>query len=109
MIGSVRGGKLFENKNEVLIVKMYFKIDYFMNKNIRAVMMIAAIALIAGVNVFNSQRAIAMSDIALANVEALADDETAGDIHCPFGGYGCVIIYSNGAAETFWGKSPNEH
>ena len=46
-----------------------------MNKNIRAVMMVAAIALIAGVNVFNSQRAIAMSDIALANVEALAEGE----------------------------------
>ncbi|MBQ4057069.1 MAG: hypothetical protein IJD32_08245 [Bacteroidaceae bacterium] len=52
-----------------------------MKKNIRAVMMIAAVALIAGVNVFNSQRAIAMSDIALANVEALADDET-GDTSC---------------------------
>ena len=50
-----------------------------------------------------------MSDIALANVEALAVGESAGDIHCPFGGYGCVIIYSNGTSETFWGKSPNEH
>jgi hypothetical protein len=46
-----------------------------MKKNIRAVMMIVAIALVVGVNMFNSQRAIAMSDIALANVEALARDE----------------------------------
>ena len=46
-----------------------------MKKNIRAVMMVAAIALVAGVNMFNSQRAVAMSDIALANVEALAREE----------------------------------
>lgn len=46
-----------------------------MKKNIRAVMMIVAIALVVGVNMFNSQRAIAMSDIALANVEALAREE----------------------------------
>lgn len=80
-----------------------------MNKKFRAVMIVAAIAFVTGANVFNSQRAIAMSDIALANVEALAGDETAGDIHCPFSGYGCVIIYSNGSSETFWGKSPNEN
>lgn len=46
-----------------------------MKKNIRAVMMIVAIALVVGVNMFNSQRTIAMSDIALANVEALAREE----------------------------------
>ena len=46
-----------------------------MKQNIRAVMMIVAIALVVGVNMFNSQRAIAMSDIALANVEALAREE----------------------------------
>lgn len=45
-----------------------------MKKNIRAVMIIAAIALVAGVNMFNSKR-VAMSDIALANIEALADEE----------------------------------
>ena len=53
-----------------------------MKKNIRAVMMIAAVALIAGVNVFNSQRAIAMSDIALANVEALVVGEIIIGMPC---------------------------
>lgn len=62
-----------------------------MKKNIRAVMMVVAIALVAGVNMFNSQRAVAMSDIALANVEALANDE----LHpCP---NGCV----NGSGGCF--------
>lgn len=37
--------------------------------------MVAVVALIAGVNVIKSQKTIAMSDIALANVEALADEE----------------------------------
>lgn len=76
-----------------------------MKKNIRAVMMVAAIALIAGINMFNSQRTVAMSDIALANVEALADEEwydgncfwerqytrcMPGGIyeHCPCGSFG---------------------
>ena len=80
-----------------------------MKKNIRTVMMIAAIALVAGANMFYSQRTDVLSDVALANVEALAVGESAGDIHCPFGGYGCVIIYSNGTSETFGGKSPDEH
>lgn len=53
-----------------------------MIKNIRAVIMVAAIALVAGVNMFNSQRTIAMSDIALANVEALANDEGNGTPCC---------------------------
>lgn len=62
-----------------------------MKKNIRAVMMVAAIALIASINVFNSQKTIAMSDMALANVEALADNEN--DM-CP---NGCV----NGSGGCF--------
>lgn len=49
-----------------------------MKKNIRAVMMVAAIAIVAGVNMFNSKR-VDMSDVALANVEALASDgESSG-------------------------------
>lgn len=46
-----------------------------MEKKIRAVMMVAAIAIVAGANMFNSQRTVDMSDIALANVEALAREE----------------------------------
>lgn len=71
-----------------------------MKKNIRAVMMIVAVALIAGVNVFNSQTAIAMSDIALANIEALADGESTDSdcfIYCePDYRYSCYISWGAG-------------
>ena len=79
MIGSVRGGKLFENKNEVLIVKMYFKIDYFMNKNIRAVMMVAAIALVSGMNMYNSNSINFIPRIMLNEVESIAACETSSN------------------------------
>ena len=50
-----------------------------MKTKIRTVMMIAAIALVAGANMFYSQRTVDMSDVALANVEALASDgESSG-------------------------------
>lgn len=64
-----------------------------MNKKIRAVMMVAAIALVAGANMFNSQRTIDMSGIALLNVEALADEEGEFIQVCPIqGGYCNVLI-----------------
>ena len=53
-----------------------------MKKNIRAVMMIAAIALVAGANMFYSQRTADMSDVALANVEALAQGEAEFPYYC---------------------------
>ena len=53
--------------------------DTNMKKNIRAVMMITVFALVGGVNVYNTQKKVEMSDVALANVEALASDgESSG-------------------------------
>ena len=49
-----------------------------MNKKFIKVAFVAAIALVGGVNVFNAQKANALSDIALANVEALANFENGG-------------------------------
>ena len=43
-----------------------------MKKNVRAVMMVAAIAFITGNNVYYSQSTTVFSGIALANIEALA-------------------------------------
>ena len=48
-----------------------------MNKNFIKVAFVAAIAMVGGVNAFNSQKTESLSDIALANVEALADGETS--------------------------------
>ena len=46
-----------------------------MKKNILKATLVAAFGLIAGVNVYNSQKSDVMSDLALANVEALATGE----------------------------------
>ena len=44
------------------------------------VVFVAAIAMVSGINVFNAQKVIDLSDIALINVEALADDEYSQSI-----------------------------
>ena len=46
-----------------------------MKKNILKATLVAAFGLIAGFNVYNSQKSDVMSDLALANVEALATRE----------------------------------
>ena len=46
-----------------------------MNKKFIKVAFVAAIAIVSGVNVFNAQKVNALSEIALANVEALAQGE----------------------------------
>lgn len=46
-----------------------------MNRKIIKVAFIVAIAMVGGINVFNSQKPEPLSDIALANVEALAGGE----------------------------------
>lgn len=43
-----------------------------MKKNILKATLVVAFALIAGMNVYNAQQSDVMSDLALANVEALA-------------------------------------
>ena len=69
-----------------------------MKKNILKATLVAAFALIAGFNVYNSQKSDAMSELALANVEALASNgeseginwrgtrcwyQRTGQAHCP--------------------------
>ena len=46
-----------------------------MKKNILKATLVAAFGLIAGFNVYNSQKSDVMSELALANVEALAQSE----------------------------------
>lgn len=56
-----------------------------MRKKIFAAMIVAVIAIFAGYNIFQSQRAEnTMSDLAMANVEALAfgEDNTGEDVDC---------------------------
>ena len=49
-----------------------------MNVKFMRVVFIVAIAMVGGINVFNAQKSEPLSDIALANVEALADGEGVG-------------------------------
>ena len=46
-----------------------------MYKKVLKVVFVAAIAMVAGINVFNAQKPAVLSDVAMANVEALADSE----------------------------------
>ena len=66
-------------------------------KHIKATL-VAVVALMGGIHVFNAQKSESLSDIALANVEALANDEGTLDKDCH---------YVNGVtniqlAESFW-------
>lgn len=58
-----------------------------MNKKYVKVTLVAVVALISGISVFNAQKNNTLSDVALANVEALADEEINED--CP---NGCLDI-----------------
>ena len=62
--------------------------EFFMKKNIIKVALVAVVGLIAGINVFNAQKSDTLSDIALANVEALANTEQTA---CPNPSH-CVMM-----------------
>lgn len=79
-----------------------------MKKNLLKVAFVAAIALVSGINAFNAQKSENLSDVVLANVEALADDESTGSIYCPYEGLGCIIKYTNGTMETIPNKWAHE-
>lgn len=53
-----------------------------MKKNILKATFVAAFALFAGYNVYTSQKSDVMSDLALANVEALASGEWGTGFNC---------------------------
>lgn len=69
-----------------------------MNKKIK-IAMVAVVAAVAGMGIYSSQKDNSMSDIALANVEALARGEGLGDCdhYCtPNSNYGCIIMFGDG-------------
>ena len=67
-------------KNRISINQI--KNKQIMNKKVMKAVFVAAIAMVSGINVFNAQKSEMLSDIALANVEALAGEEWDGDNHC---------------------------
>lgn len=62
-----------------------------MKKNILKVAFVTAIALVSGINVFNAQKSNTLSDIAWANVEALADYAYTSLHSCEDGGLYCSL------------------
>lgn len=60
-----------------------------MKKNMLKVAFVTAVAMVAGINVFNAQKAEMMSDIAMENIEALASDSEGGGL--PWRGF----VYDN--------------
>ena len=64
-----------------------------MKTNLLKVAFVAAIALVSGLNVFKAQKSEILSDVALANVEALAQNESDGicrlNIDIP-----CIVIFT---------------
>ena len=77
-----------------------------MKKNILKVTLVATFALIAGYNVYNAQKSDVMSDLTLANVEALAGGEGGATITCSRScsdGIGQCWIRSNSGYCAFTG------
>ena len=79
------------NKNKEIMVK-----------NIVKATIVAVVGLIAGINVFNAQKSETMSDVAMANVEALANNELGPDRpdceSCKDAECVMVVSYPNGAS-----------
>lgn len=53
-----------------------------MNFKNQKMVLVAVVVLVSGINVYNSHKSESLSDMALANVEALADDEGTQEYGC---------------------------
>lgn len=95
------------------VLDINYKMDFYFLDNINMkkcmkIAFVAAFAAIAGYDFYTSQKSETMSDLALANVEALASGESGKDIYC-CGNYGtCMeVIDSDGIKHKVKGfKSP---
>lgn len=69
-----------------------------MKSNLMKAAFVAAIAMMASINVFNAQKTEGLSDVALANVEALANSE-----YDPVKGWPCkLFVWDNVMDEDFF-------
>lgn len=74
-----------------------------MKKNIVKVAFVAAIAIVCSINVLNSQKSETLSEVILANVDALASVNPLCPNGCLKNGDGC---YCNGWFETYKEAGP---
>lgn len=74
-----------------------------MKKKILGIMVVTAIAIFAGYNVYISQDSVNLSDLVLANVDALAQQGESGDskVYCSGNSGTCLKIFdANGSYEV---------
>jgi hypothetical protein len=61
---------------------------------------VAAVVVVAGWNVSQSKNEIALTDVVLENVEALADESSTHN--CPGGSAVCTVVYVQDVMFTFY-------
>lgn len=71
-----------------------------MKKNMIKVAFVAAIAVVCGINVFNAQKSEVLSEVALANVEALASFEVNSDLCISYKNKECVQLITTPAGSS---------
>ena len=76
-----------------------------MKKNILKIAFVVAIAIVSGINVFNAQKSNVLSDIALANVEALAQGESGYHITCYSGSCSSFLCICGSCVWGYTGTS----
>lgn len=75
-------------------------------KKIIKIAFVAAFAAVTGYGVYTNQRTETMSDLMLANVEALASGESGQNVYC-CGNYGdCMLILGGGVVKGIKFFSP---
>lgn len=79
-----------------------------MKKKIMYAVAFVALAAVAGWNYQQNQKEVAMSDLTLENIEALASGEGSSDCtrECPYSGYMCIINFTNGTSISCPGRWP---
>lgn len=72
-----------------------------MRKKLFAALAVAVVAVVAGYNVYSLQKSTTLSDLALANVEALASDEST-TVDCPRGSTECARVIVGNTVHIFY-------
>lgn len=77
-----------------------------MKKKVLGVFVVAVIAAVTGWNYNRSMNEAAISDLALANLEALASNEGSSDCErlCTRSGYMCIINFTDGTSISCPGR-----
>lgn len=90
-----------------MLVKWNFNNKVKMKRRIVKIVFVAVLAMVGGINAFNAQKSETLSDVGLANVEALAQSETLPEVEivCNSGDYGmCFWCRRYDLYDPIWGK-----